>query len=108
MTLAGLEPGTVYFWRPVSSASPEKIGAELSFTVDEDANVKVLGFTTDDAAGASPAQPADKPTVLGFELLPKTGGNEATLVNYYVNVVAIFTTILSVLYLGYRKVRPKA
>lgn len=32
MTITGLTPGTSYFFRPISSASPEKWGKELSFT----------------------------------------------------------------------------
>lgn len=44
MTILGLSPNTEYFFRPLSKASPEKYGKELSFTTtDSEEKVIVLG-----------------------------------------------------------------
>ncbi len=38
VAINGLEPGTTYYWRPVSAASPEKVGeeTEIVFTVEDE------------------------------------------------------------------------
>ncbi|MAZ41009.1 hypothetical protein CL654_02740 [bacterium] len=36
VTLTGLTPDTTYYWRAVSSASPEKVGTEQDFGTDEE------------------------------------------------------------------------
>ncbi len=99
--LNGLQPGTTYFWRAISSASPEQLGPELSFTTTATlatiANPTVLGFTTEPEA--SPAAP-ESPKVLGFSELPKTGD---LLDDYYLTIIPLFTLALTLLYAGYRR-----
>ncbi len=43
MRIEGLKSGQKYYFRPISSASPEKYGVELSFETTESGEVKVLG-----------------------------------------------------------------
>lgn len=95
-TLTGLTTGVTYYWRPNCSttggSSQTAVGQQLTIALVE--SPVVLGYQ-------APAQPAeDDVKVLGFEILPKTGGD---LSDYYAALAAIFGTVLLGLYLGYRR-----
>lgn len=94
VTLSGLTAGVRYYWRAISSASPEKMGIEVSFIASE--NPQVLGFQQGTGAGAgSSGTPSTGATdenvkVLGFEHLPDTGGD----LSYYFTVVTMLASLI--------------
>ncbi|MBI4091093.1 MAG: hypothetical protein HY422_03640, partial [Candidatus Komeilibacteria bacterium] len=93
-TLTGLTTGVTYYWRPnctATGSSQTALGQQLTIALAE--NPVVLGFE-------APAQPEENVKVLGFEILPKTGGD---LAGYYAGIFSVFGTILIGLYLGYRR-----
>jgi len=60
----GLEPSTTYYFRPLSKASPEKYGKELSFTTTADPD-EVIVLGKEYARDLSEEE--EEPSVLGWE-----------------------------------------
>lgn len=68
VTINGLLLGTTYYLRPLSAASPEKFGGEISVTPGADGNVKV-------EIAQAPTPPTPRQAVLGEKITETSDGN---------------------------------
>jgi len=81
VVISGLEPGTTYYFRPISTASPAKYGIELTLTTDEapvSDEIQVLGeegapvLEVTKVANKDSAKPGDE---IEFTITVKNTGN---------------------------------
>ncbi|MFA6928629.1 MAG: fibronectin type III domain-containing protein [Patescibacteria group bacterium] len=115
MTLTGLTPATIYYFRPISHASPEKLGTELAFTTlaagsqpltieppaVEAPEGQVLGEKV--VNGKAAAKPRPLSAVLG-EKLAATGFEPAELV---VLLMAFASCLLGIFIIKNKKLAKK-
>lgn len=99
VTITGLTPGTTYYLRPLSSASPEKYGAELAIATTGVAPVEsVMGVKINNNEPATPSAGVVQPEVLGVKILGQeltpTGFSNSEFIGLLAILVALIGSIV--------------
>ncbi|MDO8668420.1 MAG: fibronectin type III domain-containing protein [bacterium] len=96
VTITGLTPGTTYYLRPLSSASPEKYGGEIAVATTDIA--PITSNTDIQANNSQPETVGVKPQVLGVKIaggeLTPTGFSQSEFIGLLASLLILIGSII--------------